>query len=165
MEMPDGNFYDIKIEECPAVVYFDSYGNGHIGTWARENDAKWCLGYVRGDIVEAMKAENDELKALNKGLQTDLDDGREYIEQLKAKLDNTKWQPIETAPKDGTMILVCLPRIMNLVIRAKYNTIHNHWMDENYIDTDGEDNRGVSRFAYYHDGDLWCHIPDAPEQR
>lgn len=41
-------------------------------------------------IVEALKAENEELKALNKGLQTDLDDGREYIEQLKSNLEKAK---------------------------------------------------------------------------
>lgn len=131
--------------------------------------------YHHDRIVEALKAENEELKKELRSAKDALELRTTCYDQLikacrendelKAKLEKLKWQPIETAPKDGTMILVCLPRMMNLVIRARYNTIHNHWMDENYIDKDGEDNRGVSRFAYYHDGDLWCHIPDAPEQR
>jgi hypothetical protein len=74
MEMPDGNFYDIKIEDCPPVVYFDSFGNGHIGTWARENDTKWCIGYLRADLVKAKDAEIAELNNLCDTYQKQRDD-------------------------------------------------------------------------------------------
>ena len=51
--IPDGNFYDIKIEDCPERVYFDSFGNAHYaGTWVQEKCSKWRLGYVREDIYE-----------------------------------------------------------------------------------------------------------------
>jgi len=62
------------------------------------------------------------------------------------------WKPIETAPKD-VMILVCLPRQMNLVVRAWYNSIHNFWQ------TDYEGEGGITRPMYFHEGDLWHPIP------
>ena len=67
-----------------------------------------------------------------------------------------EWQPIETARKDGQMILVCLPRMMNLIIRARYDKIHNHWL------TDYEGEGGVSRPMFFHPGDLWQDMPASP---
>jgi hypothetical protein len=63
------------------------------------------------------------------------------------------WEPIETAPKDGSMILICLPRQMNIVVRAWYNKIHNFWL------TDYEGEGGITRPTYFHEGDLWHPIP------
>ena len=40
--------------------------------------------------LAARNSEIAELQATNKGLQTDLDDGREYIEELQAKLYEAK---------------------------------------------------------------------------
>jgi len=71
------------------------------------------------------------------------------------------WKPIETAPKDA-MVLVCLPRQMNLVVRAWYNSIHNFWQ------TDYEGEGGITRPIYFHEGDLWHPIPPlytTPPQR
>lgn len=66
------------------------------------------------------------------------------------------WLPIETAPKDGSMILVCLPRQMNIVVRARYDRIHKHWL------TDYEGEGGISRGAFFHQGDLWHPVPPPP---
>lgn len=66
------------------------------------------------------------------------------------------WQPIETAPKDGQMILVCLPRMMNLIVRARFDTVHGYWLH----DYEGEG--GVSRYFSLHSGDVWLPMPKPP---
>lgn len=65
-------------------------------------------------------------------------------------------QLIETAPRDGRMFLVMFPRMMNLVVRARYNKIHGYFVDEH------ENGDAVSRPAFYHEGDLWIDIPAPP---
>lgn len=67
------------------------------------------------------------------------------------------WRPISEAPRDGRMFLVMFPRMGNLVARARFNTVHKHFLDEH--ESDG----GVTRPAFYHDGDLWCDIPQPPD--
>lgn len=69
----------------------------------------------------------------------------------------TDWQPIETAPKDGQMILVCLPRIMNLIVRATYSTVHGYWK------TDCETDGGITNPTFFHKGDYWMPLPDPPK--
>jgi len=70
--------------------------------------------------------------------------------------DALQWQPIETAPKDGQMFLVCLPRMMNLILRANYNTVHG------YFRTDHSDS-GITNPTFFHDGDYWMPLPTPPE--
>lgn len=170
MEMPDGNFYNIKIEDCPENVYFDSFGNAHYtGTWVTNKCTKWKLGYVREDIVEALRRENDELNEMKHHLVEGQNNLYSVIENLERekyhhsrvvevlqkendencrllgmsaereiqllqkvqqlenqvsclmqnsesqtqtqmalikKLAKTEWQPIETALRDGTEILI-----------------------------------------------------------
>jgi hypothetical protein len=66
------------------------------------------------------------------------------------------WKPIKDAPKDGRVILVCLPRMMNLIVRARFNTIHKHWL------TDCESDGGISNWTYFHPGDMWMDMPAPP---
>lgn len=37
-----------------------------------------------------------------------------------------EWRPIETAPKDGSMILVCQSS-NNIISSASWSYIYNHW--------------------------------------
>ena len=69
------------------------------------------------------------------------------------------WQSIETAPKDGSMLLVCLPRMMNLIVRARYDRVHKYWL------TDYEGEGGIKQPHFFHPGDLWqpMPLPPAPE--
>jgi hypothetical protein len=62
------------------------------------------------------------------------------------------WQPIETAHQNHEMVLVCLPRMMNLVVRSWYDTIHKCWKSDR--DTGG----GITQVEFYHAGDLWMPI-------
>ena len=73
-------------------------------------------------------------------------------DELCSSQEPVAWKPIKTAPKD-VMVLVCLPRQMNLVVRAWYNSIHNFWQ------TDYEGEGGITRPIYFHEGDLWHPIP------
>lgn len=66
------------------------------------------------------------------------------------------WMPIETAPKDGEMILVLLPRIMNLIVRASYCGVHGYWK------TDHEANGGITNPTFFHEGDMWHPMPPLP---
>lgn len=67
------------------------------------------------------------------------------------------WKPIETAPKDGKTILVCLPRMMNLIVRASYSNVHKYWR------TDLESDGGISRPTFFHTGDHWMPLPAPPK--
>jgi hypothetical protein len=81
-------------------------------------------------------------------------------DELKEKQEESGasmgWSGIESAPKDGSMILVCLPRMMNLIVRARFNTIHGYWL------TDYEGEGGIKKPHFFHDGDLWHEMPKLP---
>lgn len=81
-----------------------------------------------------------------------------WVHAIEWERSREKWMPIETAPKDGTMILVCLPRMGNLIVRSRYDRIHGYWVN----DYEGEG--GVKRGSVYHPGDLWTHMPPAPKE-
>lgn len=67
------------------------------------------------------------------------------------------WQPIETAPKDGGMFLVCLPRMMDLIIRARFDRVHKQWL------TDLE-SQGLDKVHFFHPGDVWQPLPTPPKE-
>lgn len=65
------------------------------------------------------------------------------------------WKAAETAPKDGRMFLVCYPRMMNLIVRCRYNKTHGYYQDDS-------DREGVTRPVFFQPGDLWANMPEPP---
>jgi hypothetical protein len=65
------------------------------------------------------------------------------------------WQPIETAPKDGTKILVAF------LAEDKYRVALVHWADEDLFDEEGWDfglTTEYNKCVHY-----WQPIPEPPE--
>lgn len=76
------------------------------------------------------------------------------ISELEAQLT---WRDISTAPKSGRMFLVRYPRMMNLVVRCRYNRVHGYYEDEFERD-------GLTRPVFFHKSekygdDVWMDIP------
>jgi hypothetical protein len=65
------------------------------------------------------------------------------------------WHAIETAPKDGSRVLVCLPRCGNLILRASYDAVHGYWKTD-------QDSEGITRPTFFHPGDCWMLMPTPP---
>lgn len=80
----------------------------------------------------------------------------EAVAHLQALRERCEWKPIITAPKDGKPFLVCFPRMGNLIVRAKYNAVHEYFI------SDRETEGGITKPEFYHEGDLWCRYPALP---
>lgn len=62
------------------------------------------------------------------------------------------WQPIETAPKDGTWMVVCQSR--NGIIKiARWSDIYKHW------------STGITAMCYLAEVSHWMPLPPAPQDR
>ena len=92
-----------------------------------------------------------------KELGVAIDETLEAAKAHLAHLETGGWLDIETAPKDSGTFLICLPRMMNLIIRASYNTVHGHWL------SDRETGDGITNLEYFHPGDLWMPLPAPPK--
>jgi len=71
-----------------------------------------------------------------------------------ASSDMLGWQGVCFAPKSGEVFLLCLPRMMNLIVRCRYNTIHGGFqmdMEDDRSDPGG----GIVRpYFPFHGGDI-----------
>ena len=114
------------------------------------------LAFERMDRARNILTNGSPTRACNWGM-LDTSDLRKALAQAEQpeqpEQGPVTWKPIKTAPKDASMILVCLPRHMNIVVRAWYNKIHGFWQ------TDYEGEGGITRPTYFHEGDLWHPIP------
>ena len=91
--------------EMPDVIYADDK-SWYTKSPHMHNHSHTLIEYHHSRIVEALKAEKEELKAAVTMLEQKLRDVNKAHDRAEAKLDKAKWQPIETAPKDGKSILV-----------------------------------------------------------
>lgn len=98
----------------------------------------------------------DSLEAYEAGQLNGLERAQASLRALSSPIADG-WLPIETAPKDSdTVILVLLPRMMNLIVRARYNSVHGYWITD--CDNDGR----ISKPTFFHPGDMWHPMPALP---
>ena len=162
----------------PDEIY-DWIGMQENGSWDKEpcncGNHPEQAEYHHSRIVEALRRENEELQAKVNALEmskiaadTIIDCQKIVMDREQAKLDNVKWQPIETAPKDGTHILA-----WNYESRF-YLPPYICWFgqdmnepDENKREWLTRDGDGWSTGYYYTPckPTHWMPLPDAPEQR
>lgn len=64
----------------------------------------------------------------------------------------TKWQPIDTAPKDGTEFIATWGHQGFVMMLVSYNKVHGYWQMK------GSPIRGLLENATH-----WMPLPDAPE--
>lgn len=82
--------------------------------------------------LEYLRQENDSQRFDILAMNQSLDLLREENERLKADAGLIEWQPIETAPKDGTDILVMTGETMHVVRWINIHGDFDYWaVDDN----------------------------------
>ena len=82
--------------------------------------------------LEYLRQENDSQRFDILAMNQSLDLLREENERLKADAGLSEWQPIETAPKDGTDILVMTGETMHVVRWINIHGDFDYWaVDDN----------------------------------
>jgi len=115
------------------------------------------------DEIEALKAENETHKKAYWDLLESWSDLRvkysiavNELAELKAKLDKAKWQPIESAPRDGTPVDLWMAATNEydayLIPNCSYDVDDELWFEGELVEVDGTPTH-------------WMPLPDAPEQR
>lgn len=89
-------------------------------------------------------------------------DSHESVKYIRADLADLSpqtvpagWEPIKTAPTNGDVFLVCLPRQGNLILRARFDRIHKFFTTDRMSE-------GIIQPTFFHDGDLWMSMPEPP---
>ena len=110
--------------------------------------------YIEGGLSEADRCYTRiaELEQQNAELAAQLKELQQERDQLAAQVGQSEqqWQPIATAPKDGTMILGYMPSSCHegLVCVCYWNAIWEHWQNN----TDG----GSEKPSH------WLKLPEPP---
>ena len=99
-------------------------------------------------LIMRLRAALDEFPVIN-------DDPRQLLRDAALALDNMIWRPIETAPTDGTSVLVFLPgsRYVRHKITSGYWDDHQKcrcWIAAGYMQKDNPPTH-------------WMPYPDAPD--
>lgn len=122
-----------------------------------EKEYKGGEPYYHSRIVEALRRENEELKAKLDGILDIIDKQHTASLSLCDKLDKAKWQPIESAPYDK-VILVGSKKYGTYVVSK---TTKNYPLVEDYPFHTYTGGIMISKEKATH----WMPLPDAPEQR
>ena len=123
---------------------FIQLGRDRGRTFIRKFDTKspfdGATAYVNYDeyrrVYDELKQENDEnCRLLGKSAERELALLAE-IDRLKAKLAKTEWQPIETAPRDGTVFDVYTKygRVTNCVACRQFGRIYSYDQESDNYD-------------------------------
>jgi hypothetical protein len=155
MEMPDF----VRIGDLEDEIVTDIRGQKWPATYLKSRDR--TTKYYNERIVEALRKENEGLKdwqakAKQAKIELDLERIRlqDVIRDLEVKLDKAKWQPIETAPRDGSFLL-------GYYKMWKCPTIIR-WQKSQYGDFGYWDCARVCSDNIH--PTHWMPLPDAPEQ-
>ncbi len=73
-----------------------------------------------------------------------------------------KWQTIDTAPKDATIIMIACPGAANMAV-AWWDKHDNAWCTASHLQNRTAD--GNDRMRYCHSGwnpTHWCSLPEGP---
>lgn len=71
------------------------------------------------------------------------------------------WQPIETAPKDGTQLLL---RFLDQTIIGHWSAQWGHWVGDNVTWYDGAKSCVSLRDGWGNGGpSAWTHLPEPPK--
>ncbi|KQI67020.1 hypothetical protein AN189_17495 [Loktanella sp. 3ANDIMAR09] len=113
------------------------------------------------EVIALRKQLADEQRAHERSVAAygELTMERDRLAKAADALKRDVWMPHDTAPRDGRMFLIRYPRMMNLVCRIWFDTVHGYFKDDNR--TDG----GITNPVFLHDGDLWAEIPAYREAR
>jgi hypothetical protein len=140
-------------QQCPEKIYLLDMGED-MPVWcddaSPDYDDRFSVEYIRADVARAESAKEIAEKDAE-------------IERLKRV---TEWQPIETAPKDGTEVIVSDGRD---VFTARYR-LSNCANDEPFFAVSGDGdffNRGTDwNFEPdYRWPTHWMPLPDAPNTK
>ena len=88
---------------------------------------------------------------------------RERVKELEARIE---WQPIETAPKDGTRLLTIVTKFPNCrPAIGWWNVIADKWMASDAEDFHTEEDWQIELESTFYEPTHWMPLPEPPKER